>query len=62
MKIIATIYRSDGNETVGDMWTETKSFSSHQSIDDIIAWVEKQANFRTARLTITPDQAEEANQ
>lgn len=37
-RIIATKHKSNGNETVGDMWTETKTFNKGAAISEIIEW------------------------
>ncbi len=50
--IIATKERSAGNDTVGDMWTETKSFDKFTNIAKIIEW----AKDCGGRLTITIDE------
>ena len=41
IKIIAQFKRSAGNETVGDMWTETKSFNANEKISNIYKWVQE---------------------
>jgi hypothetical protein len=41
MKVIAMVDRSNGNETVGDMWTETKIFDSSDTLDSVYEWVAK---------------------
>jgi hypothetical protein len=38
MKIIAMIDQSRGNEMVGEMWTETKSFDETSSLLDVYRW------------------------
>ena len=38
IQIIATLYRSAGNETVGYMWSETAIFNITDEIVDIIKW------------------------
>jgi hypothetical protein len=38
MKIVAILYRSAGNESVGDMWKETKVFEETATIVEIIKW------------------------
>ena len=43
-EVIVTIYRSAGNESVGDMWTETKIFTGSQTIEEICSWVETRTN------------------
>jgi hypothetical protein len=40
MMIVATIKRSAGNETIGDMWQETAIFASEQSIEDVFKWAQ----------------------
>ena len=40
MRIVAHIKRSSGNDTVGEMWTETKTFDSQCSLAEIYAWAE----------------------
>lgn len=37
-KVIAILNKSAGNESVGDMWQETKIFESTDSINDVIMW------------------------
>jgi len=36
--VIAIIERTAGNETVGSMWLETKSFHKNTPISEIIEW------------------------
>lgn len=38
MKVIATIYRSAGNEVTGHDWTETAIFDTGESIETVFAW------------------------
>ena len=38
IKVVATLSRSAGNESVGEMWTETKVFSSDAPIHMILEW------------------------
>ena len=66
MKIIATLYMSNGNEEVGEMWTETKSFDANEPIIQIFDWVKERVGsisydpYRCAlrkKLVITIDQA-----
>ena len=38
MKICAMVDRSAGNESVGEMWTETAVFDESATITDIFAW------------------------
>lgn len=37
-KVIANSERSAGNESVGEMWVETKSFDKDTPISEIIEW------------------------
>ena len=37
-RIIASSERVAGNESVGEMWTETKSFDKATPISEIIEW------------------------
>ena len=41
MNIIATIKRSAGNDTIGDMWQETAVFDSEDKIEDVFQWCNK---------------------
>ena len=38
MKIVAISYRSAGNESVGDMWRETKIFEPETPVIEIFKW------------------------
>ncbi len=44
MKIIATIKRSDGNESVGEMWEETAIFDSDAKASEIMQWASSRVN------------------
>ena len=44
MKVVAMINRSAGNESVGDMWTETKVFDSEEPIINIYKWLGPKVN------------------
>ncbi len=37
-KIVAIKERSAGNESVGDMWLETKSFDKSTPVSEIVEW------------------------
>lgn len=37
-KVVAIVERARGNETVGQMWLETKTFPKETSIEKIIEW------------------------
>jgi len=52
-RIIAIKERSAGNDSVGDMWLETKSFTDLCPIRDIIEW----ANDCDGKLIITIDES-----
>lgn len=49
--VIAIKERSAGNEQVGDMWLETKSFPKETTISEIIKW----AKGCSGKLIITID-------
>ena len=53
-RIIAVKEKSNGNESVGDMWIETKTFSKHTAISLIMDW----AKDCSGKLTITVDEAD----
>ncbi len=44
MKIVATVDRSAGNETVGEMWRETAIFDDSATLYQVLAWAHKAAN------------------
>jgi len=45
---------SAGNESVGDMWQETKIFNSNQPISDILEWaMDETDGYSRKRITIT---------
>lgn len=50
--VIAIKERSAGNETVGDMWFETKSFDKETPVSDIIKW----ASDASGKLVLTIDE------
>jgi nitrous oxidase accessory protein NosD len=51
-RIIATKEKSAGNESVGSMWSETKSFDRETPISSIIEWAEN----ADGKLIITIDE------
>lgn len=54
MKIVAILHKSAGNESVGDMWKETKVFEDVSTIKDILKWAESKNNgLITMHLEIT---------
>ena len=42
MKIVAIKNMSAGNDTVGDMWQETKIFEGTDTLEQVMAWVKNQ--------------------
>lgn len=58
-RIIATIEKSAGNETVGTAWNETSSFPIETPVSEIMKWAGE--NGISGRLIITPDLATEEN-
>jgi len=56
-RVIAIKEKSSGNESVGDMWIETKTFSKDAPISEIIKW----ANDCNGKLTITIDESDANN-
>ena len=55
MKIVAIKDMSDGNESVGEMWKETKIFDGNAPIKDVMAW----AGRRRKNVVITLPEGEE---
>lgn len=51
-KVVAIKEKSNGNESVGDMWVETKSFHKDSKIEDVIEW----AKDCSGKLVITIDE------
>lgn len=56
--VIATIEKADGNESVGTMWTETKSFRTQATLQEVFEWANQQRC--SGRLTLTIDQSSKA--
>ena len=50
MKIVAIKERSDGNESVGNMWLETGIFDPTTPVRDIVMWAE---NMGPGKLILT---------
>ena len=51
--VIATMEKSAGNESVGSMWVDTKSFPKETPVEEIIKWADSgQSN---GKLIITID-------
>jgi len=62
MKVIAILDRSAGNDSVGEMWKETKSFDGAVRVDFILQWAAERCNVQNisdfrGNLTLTIDQA-----
>lgn len=68
MRVIAILDKSTGNETVGEMWKETRSFDADTPVIEILKWAtgyygELTKTYRNnpesfrGNLTITVDQA-----
>ncbi len=53
MKIIAMLERSAGNESVGSMWTETKSFDWDTPISEVMEWAVSAVNRHTKASEVT---------
>ena len=52
MNIVAIKDMCSGNETIGEMWQETKIFDANQPIKDVLVW----AGERRKRVVVTlPD-------
>jgi hypothetical protein len=53
-KVVVIRDMSAGNDSVGEMWQETKIFNSDQPISDILEWVMDESDTYTRkRITIT---------
>lgn len=50
--VVAIVERSGGNESVGNMWLDTKIFSKETPISKIIAWADT-SNSSSGKLIIT---------
>lgn len=44
MKVIATIHRSAGNDSVGEMWDETAVFDEENTIMDVFRWADSRCH------------------
>jgi len=58
MKVVAIKEMSAGNDSVGEMWKETKIFESEEPIENILEWAMEDAEYvmkhRTRKqITIT---------
>lgn len=50
-QIVAIKEMSAGNETVGEMWKETKIFNADEPIDNIIKWAQYESDYEEAMYT-----------
>lgn len=60
MKVCAMIDRSAGNESVGEMWTETAEFDESATLEQVIKWAGESKGFSfqlNVRLAILQDPA-----
>lgn len=62
MRVIAILDRSAGNDSVGEMWQETRSFEATDMLHTVLVWATQQAKCRAPQdfrgnLRITIDQA-----
>lgn len=39
-KVVAIIEKAAGNESIGDMWFEARTFPKEAPIEDIVKWAE----------------------
>jgi len=51
-RVVAIQERSAGNDSVGDMWLDTKTFDKSTKVEDIIEW----AKSCSGKLIITIDE------
>lgn len=66
-RIIAMLERSAGNDSVGQMWVETKSFDDDAEISEVLSWARRVAHPHDVyavttlrdRLTLNYDQADD---
>ena len=57
-KVIAIKEKSAGNESVGNMWIETKSFDPATPVSEIIKW----GNNADGKLILTIDETDAYNE
>jgi hypothetical protein len=54
MNVVAIKEMSGGNETVGEMWQETKIFKSSEPIENILKWaMGEHDKYSRKQITIT---------
>ena len=59
MKIVATVHRSAGNDSVGHMWKETKIFGLDTLVSEIIKWARGHSTIGPLQNTLELTVAEE---
>jgi len=52
-EIIVIVDRSAGNESVGEMWKETKAFNDDAKLSEVIKWVDDLTAKGSQRTNIT---------
>lgn len=52
--VVTTIERSAGNDQVGDMWTESRTYPLDATLKQVIDWAALKC---TGRLTLTMDES-----
>ena len=58
--VVAIKDMSAGNEAVGEMWQETKIFTSDQTIESILKWaMEPHEKYSRKKITITVPESNE---
>jgi len=59
MNIVAIAYKSAGNESVGDMWRETKIFTPETPVIEIFKWASNSSDVKSHKghleITIAQD-------
>jgi hypothetical protein len=62
-RICATIKRSAGNESVGEMWEETCAFEDTATLAEVVGWAARRKNLDSADQTVnvTLSRLQEAN-
>jgi hypothetical protein len=51
-RICATIKRSAGNESVGEMWEETCAFDDTATLAEVVDWARRRKNLDPADATV----------
>lgn len=65
MQYVVIVDRSAGNESVGEMWKETRVFGPESTLAEAMAWAEEIANSRPrpyegSRLNVTLTRAHQS--